>query len=299
MAYCVLSNLGEVHQWGILNLLQSTTTELPKCTCATVAKKSKPATVCGKNAKYRNQTSSPEPSSYFCETHAKKQTTWIIPKREHGSIFLKKQKVDTVRLIYVSLKLGDADIRKQDMVDAIVAYYSAKSLQNVDVSKGPSAKEVDLVSVGRSIKLAVSQLRELDKITHIVIENQISTIATRMKTIQGMLAQTFIMLLGDSVHIEFVSSMNKLKGLSTSVNTINTGSPEMSKYKVNKTDGVRFCRRFLDENPETLGKWREVFDASPKKDDLADSFLQGIWYLKMHKLINYAENLKINSLSLS
>jgi hypothetical protein len=114
--------------------------------------------------------------------------------------------------------------------------------------------------------------------------------------------------------------MNKLKGLSTQLNlrrdsalenfvqptskdsgcTLNAEKPaEMNNYKANKTDGVHFCRRFLDENAETLGKWRPLFDASPKKDDLADSFLQGIWYLKMHKLINYAENLKINSLSLS
>ena len=296
MAYCVLSNSGEVHQWGILNLLQSTATEMPTCSCSTIAKKSKPATVCGKKAKYTSPAS-PVNTSYFCETHAKKQTTWIVPKREHGVAFLKKQKVDAIRSVYISLKLGGVDTKKQDMVDAIVAYYSTKSLQHVDVSKGPTAKEVDLVSVGRAIKVAVSQLREMENITHIVIENQISTIATRMKTIQGMLAQTFIMLLGDAVHIEFVSSMNKLKGLSAPSNE--KTPTEMNNYKVNKTDGVYFCRRFLDENMETLGKWRSLFDASPKKDDLADSFLQGIWYLKMHKLINYAENLKINSLSLS
>jgi hypothetical protein len=36
-----------------------------------------------------------------------------------------------------------------------------------------------------------------------------------------------------------------------------------------------------------------------KKDDLADCFLQGLYYLKMQKLITYAEDLKINCISLS
>jgi hypothetical protein len=48
----------------------------------------------------------------------------------------------------------------------------------------------------------------------------------------------------------------------------------------------------------TLGNWVNILH-TPKKDDLADAFLQGIWYLKHIKLITYAENLKINSVSLS
>ena len=31
-----------------------------------------------------------------------------------------------------------------------------------------------------------------------------------------------------------------------------------------------------------------------KKDDLADSFLQGLWYFKQRNIIYYADDLKIN-----
>ena len=47
-------------------------------------------------------------------------------------------------------------------------------------------------------------------ITHVVIENQLSPIANRMKTIQGMLAQYFIMI-DENIDIQFISSSNKLK----------------------------------------------------------------------------------------
>ena len=39
----------------------------------------------------------------------------------------------------------------------------------------------------------MNKLPDIESITHVFIENQISPIANRMKTIQGMLAQYFIM----------------------------------------------------------------------------------------------------------
>jgi hypothetical protein len=120
-------------------------------------------------------------------------------------------------------------------------------------------------------------------ITHVILENQISTIANRMKTIQGMLAQYFIMRGRPDIVIEFVSSSNKLKDFVAEKNTT---------YKQHKKDGIAICSRFLENNPGWSG-WVSVLQTT-KRDDLADSFLQGIWYLKRGNIISYAENLKIN-----
>jgi len=49
----------------------------------------------------------------------------------------------------------------------------------------------------------------------------------------------------------------------------------------------------IDAN-DNLNKWKDSLNTK-KKDDLADSFLQGIWYLKHKNIIMYAEDLKINS----
>ena len=64
-----------------------------------------------------------------------------------------------------------------------------------------------------------------------------------------------------------------------------------------KKDSIQICQQFLDNNDSML-QWKDILNTS-KKDDLADSFLQGIWYIKNKKLITYAENLKINCVTLT
>ena len=103
----------------------------------------------------------------------------------------------------------------------------------------------------------------------VIIENQISPIANRMKTIQGMVSQYFIMR-NNCRHIEFISSMNKLKEYNGSNIKIN--------YSDRKKLGIKVCLEILNDND------KEFFIKHKKKDDLADSFLQGLWYIK-NKLI--------------
>ena len=151
-----------------------------------------------------------------------------------------------------------------------------------------SAGDLDLITIGRNMKGLLHKMENVQDITHVIIENQISTIATRMKTIQGMLAQYYIMHTPDA-NIEFVSSSNKLKHLITM--TVQEGRQGKRDYKQNKKDSILFCSKFLDANPN-LGDWSSVLTTS-KKDDLADAFLQGIWYLKREKRITYNDNLTL------
>ena len=43
--------------------------------------------------------------------------------------------------------------------------------------------------------------------------------------------------------------------------------------------GIEYCQKIIKTN-NNLEKWCELFDKHSKKDDLADSFLQAIWYIK-------------------
>ena len=114
----------------------------------------------------------------------------------------------------------------------------------------------------------------------VIIENQISPIANRMKTIQGMIAQYFIMR--GNPHIAFISSANKLKMFTKPTNVPidvpadDIKSNSKTSYNERKKAGVEIVKELLSKNNAI---WLPFFLAHKKKDDLADAFLQGAWFL--------------------
>ena len=330
LAYCVLStdmcpeqqpqndipnNNWSIVEWNCANLLAiDSPVTTPRLCCHLIKDRNKrnnnatPPHPCNKTAKWIGKRVGEDEQPY-CELHAKMNTEWIIPKAKHKSSHINKLKLAELRTEWQTI-LGnnheiDKSLKKSDLVERIEAYYKSKCYQSVadTIPKTKNAGETDLVTIGRAIRRQLDEDPAVAGVTHVIIENQISTIASRMKTIQGMIAQYFIMRFDNTVTIEFVSSHNKLKGFSGTTTTEEPEKekgtkPEKTTYKANKTDGVAICRRFFKANVE-MNKWSDVFERSKKRDDLADCFLQGVWYLKHNKIIYYAEDLKINSVFVS
>jgi hypothetical protein len=150
--------------------------------------------------------------------------------------------------------------------------------EDIEKIKEKSANKMDLVSIGVAIKkhfdTHFSADDNINNINHIVIENQISPIATRMKTIQGMIMQYFIMK--GITSITFASAINKLKAFTIDKKT---------SYKDRKKLGIEVTKKILTLLP-LLNTKTDYFINHQKKDDLADSFLQGVWYLQSIKKLD-------------
>jgi hypothetical protein len=108
-----------------------------------------------------------------------------------------------------------------------------------------------------------------------------------MRTIQGMVAQMFI--LQNVPIIEFVSSSNKLREYlgekkekaKEETEKIDKETIQNPDYKQHKKDGIRYTREWLESEKSRFSHWKTFFNTYPRKqDDLADAFLQGIWYLR-------------------
>ena len=271
MAYCVFDASGSVIDWNISNLMDREP-DAKTCTVMNTPKNKKvAATVCGKKAKYEKC------GVCYCQTHAK-SSNFLLPDKTCSPGAVKKLKLDELRKFAANrfIALTDTDA-KPVIVGKINAFFTEKTLVPI-TNKKTNAGALDLVSIGRNMKREFGKIESFKTAKHVIVENQISPIATRMKSIQGMLAQYFIMQ-SDDINIEFLSSIGKLKGFEKQNENLD------SEYQQHKKDAIFYCNRFLDM--DRYSAWKGVLDTK-KKDDLADCFLQGIQWMKRKNIISFA-----------
>ena len=144
--------------------------------------------------------------------------------------------------------------------------------------KKVKTKDFDIVTLGKTINEKYTTRFSTFTIDKVLIENQLGTIAPRMKTIQGMVSQYFIMKGVDD--IDFVSAGNKLKRF----------IGKNSQYSERKKKGIEVTLLGLEKD-QGIKEWKSHFLTHKKKDDLADAYLQGLWYIE-NNILN-AEYLKL------
>ena len=291
LAYCIFvldsaKSSIEVLKWNIVNLSQTdenaASSANQQCTCMKPGKKGAPGALCGKKGAFTLN------DAIYCTVHAKSSGK-LIPSKPMSMTTIKAYKLEDLKTFCRTQFITfDETDRKPDILIKAETAIKARTLVPIKIVK-QNANHIHLVTIGKQIKMQLDQILNDVVIDIVILENQISPIAGRMNTIQGMLAQYFIMRAGVCPKIEFIASSGKLKDYKE--------SSEKNTYKDHKKDGIAFCRNFMNKN-EGLRRCQEVLEASSKKDDLADCFLQGIYYLKREKLITYSEDLEINRVSI-
>ena len=281
MAYCVLANTPamtaentsttKVETWDIINVAEETPKKCIHCI--------KPTT-----AKFKKN------EMFYCLKHAKAEKQYIIQTSELKHTTINKQKLGQLLILAdkYNIKYDKEKTKKPELVSLIHKYVDDTCFEK---TAEVNASNVDLITVGRNIQKKFDVIFHSIslEITHVIIENQISPIANRMKTIQGMVAQYFIMK-NPTIIIEFISSSNKLKIVSQDTddeeddtnnnNDLNDINGEKLNYTSRKKKGVVVCLNLL-KHDNVMSSYLKTHK---KKDDLADAFLQGIWYINKNKM---------------
>jgi hypothetical protein len=266
LAFCLLEKDNEhadkisILKWDIINLAQKV-----EAKCCEIEKN----TQCNKPAKFMKN------SKCYCLKHSKKQQ-FQIPTSQLKPAYLNKQKMNVLCQIADDYKIKyPQPCKKADVLSLINDYIYNSCFETVE---NTSASKIDLVTIGRNMQYKFDEILDghILTIDKVIIENQISPIANRMKTIQGMIAQYFIMR-NNNIQIDFVNASNKLKTSIASDGTKAADAVKKMKYSDRKKLGIQQCLEFL--STYNFQEWEEFFKAHTKKDDLADSFLQAIWYI--------------------
>ena len=261
-----------IKKWDVINICEKQTFH-----CNFIEKTQEQP--CNKPAKFQKE------NQCFCLKHSKKQS-FLIPSAELKTSFINKQKIQKLLEIANKYKIPyEKNVKKADLINIIHDYIHNTCFEEITVTK---ASNTDLITIGINIMTYFNALfSEEDQIDYVIIENQISPIANRMKTIQGMIAQYFIMSDVSVEHIEFVSSINKLKDFNYNAKSDKSNKSDKSEkkeksekltYGQRKKLGITKCLEILN-NDYRFQNNIDFFNSHKKQDDLADSFLQGLWFI--------------------
>ena len=270
LAFCLFEKIEgtdnfKITKWDIINL--STVEQTLKCE------------VIDKKGSCKNQAKYQKNNKCFCLKHSKKQE-YKIQTAEMKPTFIHKQKILKLYEIANTYNIQfEKTIKKAKLVILINNHISDICFQEIITE---NASKIDLITIGKIIKQKFNELFLSEGlIDYVIIENQISPIANRMKTIQGMISQYFIMCEPSATNIQFISASNKLKFnkpkdviLDENDKIVNT----KTKYSDRKKLGISKCLEIIT-NDLNFNDKIEYFNTHKKQDDLADSFLQGMWFI--------------------
>ena len=272
LAYCLFSinccndKLLKIIKWDVINLCDLSSSSSSSSSSLNKNKTKYTCSLCKKNAYY--YLNSNTTTTATTATTATSKSTASVPE---SVMYCKKHAIETKIVVDDGKKNKQKQKQKQPYLSLIIP--SKPKQQN--------ACDVDMIILGKNLKIKfdlifneyASSENELS-IDAVVIENQIGPLAGRMKMLQGMIAQYFIMK--NVEKIEFISATNKLKLFKNIKN--NENETNENSYKLRKQQGQIVCRSLISFYP-SLHLWNQEFDKHLKKDDLADCFLQGYYYM--------------------
>lgn len=224
--------------------------------------KKKNKILCNKPAKFVKN------NCCYCKYHAANSKEYILPTSDLNKI--KRLKLDELIKITEDYNISYSKKNKVYILESIEKFINKTVFQNIGNIK---CNKVSLIDVSKAIKIKLDLfLKNIQNIDFVLIENQISPIANRMNCIQGMLTQYFVN--NNIINIQYISAINKLKDFI---------SDEKLNYNERKKKSIIITKDILNQIDMNLPDKEIIinhFIKSKKQDDLADCFLQCLWFLK-------------------
>jgi len=271
LAYCMIEYTDDnwkILDWGIINL-----TNREKLICNS----------CGKNASCYTDISNNE--KYYCKKHLPKDLTppefdsYFTESKECNCMWSTDKNSCNKKCKYKSINNEYyCNTHAKSIFKKITDQYKIKPIKKKSVG-GLSIDDLKI----ELIKKLESRKSFLES-NVILIENQPSMKNPKMKAISSTIFDYFLIrgifdkekTNSNITKVKFMSPSNKLK-LANEGDTkklVKLKGDDSKTYKLTKALGIKYCREMIEPHVN----WKNVFDEHKKKDDLADSFLQGMYY---------------------
>ena len=277
LAYCLIDVSGEswsIDDWDIINL---TNRESLKCV------------TCGKNAScYTDIENKTIEEQYYCKKHIPKDLnppeniSELISTESNQCIKCEWDGKECIKNSKSKCLINNkcyCTVHMKSINKKIIDSYKVKNLKKKAVGT------IDIDTLKKELIKKLEDKGEFLNVDDIVIENQPSMKNPKMKAISSTLFDYFLIRgifdkerLNTSVKkVKFMSPSNKLKLADDDDNKklVKLKGNEAKSYKLTKSLGVKYCREMISK----YKNWLTFFESNKKKDDLADCFLQGMYYI--------------------
>jgi hypothetical protein len=156
-----------------------------------------------------------------------------------------------------------------------------------------NANKISMFEINKRIVKALDKIRDIFLDSNIILLEQQPMNGFGCNNVKmgriAIILQTYFIIYGihnekSSIeHVTFVSPKNKLK-LHPNIEKVNEIKKKYKKaYDQNKKIAIDCCELLINNNEKLI----EIFSNKKKKDDYADSLLNGLWYV-----FNYEKNKK-------
>ena len=277
LSYCLLTkkdNKWEIIEWNNIDLTNSINY---KCEC-------------GAKSSFTHKVNNID--KYYCKNHCKNIEQTNILFDNYFKICQHKNNK-------CCHKINSKDVDKlcnknanYDYNDSYFCTVHAKQLyknnnRDIELKSFKIKKSTSLLfdDVKYNLILELEKRKSLLNAEYVVIENQPAFKNPRMKSIASTLYDYYLIrgiidknnTKSSIKQVKFISPSNKLKlaNCKDAQDMIDSKKISDSKsYKLNKTLSIKYCFELITH----LEEWTNYLKNNKKKDDLADSFLQGIYY---------------------
>ena len=288
LAYCILeenNNIEDpfkIYKWEKINLLEN------NFTCCGFIDNDKNNLECCSPCTYEYKLF--EKSYYFCNLH-KLQYTKIY---ENEKKLLDNTTNDSNVECDCLIKKNGIKCKKTSIINYNNINYCSTHLNSLKKKLNNNiVKIVQNANKTPIEKIKLNMIKKLDSLNHILnvdkvlIENQPALKNPKMKAIADTLYTWFLIrgIVDKKIiqNILYISPSNKLKiNNDNTIMLLSNTKNDTEKYKLTKELGILYCQQLIKNNE----KYKEIFNSYKKKDDLADAYLQGIYYIKILSKIN-------------
>jgi hypothetical protein len=319
--------LYQIPDWQIINLLDTSEANVSKpvthTCCANALSKTNTKTkpkICQKKALYHTPINPPGGGSeetqtnYFCKKHAENHPQFKIPNLLPTKTEIAKMSIEDLRILIQQIETQNqiqntnkietffqtetkenqtkSEIKtKKACIEKIEQLKTTNFFQLIPQTKKQNASHTSMLVLCQSLYNKFNQLAtQFENATHVIIENQLGSNATRMMILQGMITMYFTAHISKPT-IAHVSSSHKLKYAVSIIPHAHQPNETQSQnkikekttYKEHKQNAVLYCEQILEMHNQSQTQMFKDLKKNKadekKRDDLADCFLQGLWYL--------------------